>query len=131
MCSTNQITLSSTGRCLKSLSTSATMFVLAILCSLPATRASAQCTRCPSHAQATAMATGFSIFVNRGGQTINVAGDMVGACETLMLVANVAYSPIGIDPSGNVVTGAGFVGGNGHISGGSIVGATDVTPADM
>jgi hypothetical protein len=100
---------------------------LALLCALPATQASAQtCSHCPAEATATAIGVGFSILVNRGGQLIDVSGSAVGACEQLILSANLSYNRFG--PGGAV--GAGFTAGTGHIilPNGT---AVNVTPANM
>jgi len=104
---------------------------LGLLCSLPLTRASAQtCVHCPDNSQGSAIGVAFSIFAIQNGQTNNVSGSTVGACNTLILVANVSYNPNATDAQGNPVVGSGFVGGTGHIflPNGT---AVDVTPANM
>jgi hypothetical protein len=115
------------GRFLKELPTRTRVAALALLCALSATQVSAQpCTACPAEATATAIGVGFSILVNRGGQLIDVSGSAVGACEQLILSANLSYNRFG--PGGAV--GAGFAGGTGHIilPNGTVV---NVTPANM
>ena len=111
----------------KSLST----IILTILCCLPATFASAQtCIHCPVESTASAVGVAFSIFAIQDGQTNNVSGGTVGACNQLLLVANLSYNPNAIDAQGNPAVGAGFTAGSAHIilPNGSGV---DVTPADM
>src|SRR5712692_8947868 len=85
--------------------------VLGLLCSLPVTRASAQvpCIKCPTDAIEKAATVGFDVYVDRGAGPVSVGGTTVGACETLLLISDVAYAPKG--PTGK--TGAGFSGGNG------------------
>src|SRR6266496_1543028 len=117
------------------LRTAMSAVVLAVLCSLPANRVSAQiCTQCPSDATDTAIGTAFAVSVIRNGQTVRLAGSAnVGACETLIFDENVQYAAVG--PSGGV--GAGFSGGTGNLfltrRGAVNVHelVANVTPADM
>src|SRR6266478_3555444 len=106
--------------------------LLLVLGLLPVTHASAQpCLKCPPNAQGVAIgASGPSVFAIQNGQTNNVSGSTVGACNQLNLFATVAYSPNGADAEGNPEVGAGFTGGTGYIilPDGT---AVDVTPADM
>src|SRR6266478_5268168 len=131
MCKTYQINRPNPRKFPHMLSTAMSTVVLGLLCSLPLTRASAQtCVHCPDNSQGSAIGVAFSIFAIQNGQTNNVSGSTVGACNTLILVANVSYNPNATDAQGNPVVGAGFVGGTGHIflPNGT---AVDVTPADM
>jgi len=89
------------------------------------------CFTCPAEASATASASSFAIFVQRGGNFVNVTGDRVGACEVLLLVTTASYQPnAGFDPLGNQQIGAAYTGGRGRIllPDGTFV---DVTPADL
>jgi len=109
--------------------------VLLVLGLLPVTRASAQpCLRCPTDAQSSVSpGPGFDVLVVRGGTTNRVSGQTVGACETLILNANVSYNPNGT--GGGI--GAGFTAGTGHYillkRGAAFVAEliSDNTPADM
>jgi hypothetical protein len=57
----------------------------------------AQCLRCPDNANDVAIgATGPSTLTVRNGVNVNVSGQTVGACETLLIQAVVAYNPFGI-----------------------------------
>src|SRR5438046_10146380 len=88
MCNTNEISRPNTGRLQKMLRTALSAVVLALLCSLPAMRASAQtCIKCPTDAQSPAIADAFDVFTTRNGQEVRVTGQQVGACETLILRA--------------------------------------------
>jgi hypothetical protein len=85
------------------------------------------CVRCPPEATGVAIAAnGPGIFAMRNGVRVSVGGSMVGACDQLLIIANVSYSPFGI--GGEI--GAGFTGGAGYIilPNGT---AVDVTPPDM
>jgi hypothetical protein len=100
--------------------------LLTIICLL-SIGTSGQCLRCPADANDAAIgATGPSALTLRNGVDVNVGGGTIGACESLIIHASVAYNPFGI--SGGV--GAGFTGGNGQIilPNGT---AVDVTPDDM
>src|SRR5262245_28324856 len=111
MCKTNQGSLPAAGRFVRSLSTATTIFVLAVLCSLAPTRASAQaCLNCPNNANDTAIANAFRVSVIRNGINVRVNGQHVGACEQIILEANVSYNPNGL----NQGIGAGFTAGQGH-----------------
>src|SRR5437879_901051 len=69
MCKTNEISRPNTGRLQKMLRTALSAVVLALLCNLPAMRASAQtCIKCPTDAQSPAIADAFDIFTTRNGQ---------------------------------------------------------------
>src|SRR5258708_31013625 len=127
---TSRISLPITGRGPRLVSA----IVLGVLCCLPATRASAQtCERCPTDAQSSAIGDAFNVTVVRNGVTNTVSGGTVGACETLILNANVSYNQFG--PNNTI--GAGFTGGNGHYillkRGPTFIAQliSDCTPADM
>src|SRR5262249_18556378 len=85
--------------------------VFALLYCLSETRASAQaCLNCPNNANDTAIADSFRVSVIRNGILVLVNGQTVGACEQLILQANVSYNPNGL----NGGVGAGFTAGTGH-----------------
>src|SRR6266404_1955427 len=130
MCKPNQIILPRSGRFLKMLPTAMTTVALGLLFTLPVSRASAQtqvpCTKCPANAQKPAVGSAIGISVIRNGVEQDVTRSTVGACETLIIDANVSYNPNG--PQSTV--GAGFSGGQGFIKepNGTLA---NVTPADM
>src|SRR5882724_1947187 len=134
MCKTYQINRPNPKRFPKMFSTTLGAVVLGLLCSLPVSRASAQtCLKCPTDAQSSAIGDAFDVLVVRNGQTNRVSGKTVGACETLILNANVSYNPNGT--GGGI--GAGFTAGTGHYillkRGAAFVAEliSDNTPADM
>jgi hypothetical protein len=127
MCSTSMNSHPPSKGFSKILSATTRALALGLLVSIPLSQASAQtCVRCPADANDTAIGTAFGVFAVRNGITVNVSGQTVGACEQLILRANVSYNAFGI--SGGI--GAGFTGGDGRIifPGGT---STNVTPADM
>src|SRR5262245_49409811 len=108
--------------------------VLALLCCVSASSASAQsCLNCPNNANDTAIANSFRISVIRNGIEVRVNGQTVGACEQLILQANVSYNPNGL----NGGIGAGFTAGTGHYilfrQGNTFLNQeiSNCTPADM
>src|SRR6266404_2935599 len=109
--------------------------LLGLLLSLNVARASAQmCVRCPTDAQSgVSLNVAFDVLVNRGGHLQSVSGQIVGACESLVLNGIVSYNPNG---TGGGIT-AGFTAGTGHYilaqRGGVPVAQliSDCTPPDM
>src|ERR1043166_7303436 len=113
--------------------------LLGLLCSIaiPSVSAQVDCVTCPANAQATAVGAG--ITVTRQNGTVLQPGQSVGACETLNVLASVAYQPNvlvfnpGPPPSFTQVVGSGFFGGTGSISvnNANPLSPFNVTPADM
>src|SRR5207245_6932776 len=94
MCKPNQPILPRGGRFLKMLPTAVSTVALGLLFTLPVSRASAQvaCTKCPDNAQKPAVGSGIGISVIRNGVKIDVTRGTVGACENLIIDADVAYN---------------------------------------
>jgi hypothetical protein len=88
---------------------------------------------CPSDAQGTAIAGGLT--VSRANGTMVQPGGPIGVCETLNVLASVAYLPrvFIFGRSFQIVTGSAFFGGTGAISVSNPNAGSpfDVTPADM
>src|ERR1051325_8672725 len=113
--------------------------LMGLLCCLaiPSVSAQVDCITCPPNAQATAVGAG--ITVTRANGTVVQPGQTVGACETLNVLASVAYQPNvlvfnpGPPPSFTQVVGSGFFGGTGSISvnNANPLSPFNVTPADM
>jgi hypothetical protein len=107
---TEPIGLRNNGRLFNAVPIAARFVVLALLCSLPVTRASAQvCVQCPANAQAPASGESLAVSVIRNGQKFGLFGEnnFVGECETVILEATLSYTAAG----GGGLVGAGFTGG--------------------
>src|SRR5688572_1424167 len=91
-------------------------------------RGQVACETCPANAQAPAIAAGISVF--DAATQLPVTGETVGACQQLIVVADVGYRATVQSPSGPLV-GAGFTGGTGRILVEGAAPGTDVTPDDM